>query len=86
MSLVVDLPPDVETELAAEAARLRLPLGEYAARLLATGRGVAPRPSNGVELVAYWQSAGLVGSRTDIVDAPDHARALRRQAEARERS
>ena len=30
MSLVLDLPPDLETALAAEAARLRLPLPEYA--------------------------------------------------------
>lgn len=33
MSIVLDLPPELESELAAEAARLRLPLSEYAARL-----------------------------------------------------
>jgi hypothetical protein len=85
MSLVLELPPELETELAAEAAQLRLPLSEYALRLLATGRIVNPKPSSGAELVAYWQSAGLVGTRPEIADAPAHARNLRQQAEKRER-
>jgi hypothetical protein len=33
MSLVVDLPPELETVLAAEAARLNLSLADYALRL-----------------------------------------------------
>ena len=43
------------------------------------------KPVTGAELVAYWQSAGLVGTRPDITDAPAHARALRKQSETRER-
>ncbi len=86
MSLVLELPPELETELAAEAARLRLPLSEYALRLLATGRSADPKPSTGAELLVYWQSAGLVGTRPDIADAPGHARTLRQQAEKREPS
>jgi hypothetical protein len=35
MSLVLDLPPELEAELATEAARRGLPLPEYAVRLLA---------------------------------------------------
>ena len=35
MSLVLDLPAELEAELAAGAARLGLPLPEYAVRLLA---------------------------------------------------
>jgi hypothetical protein len=85
MSLVLDLPPELESELAAEAARLNLPLSEYALRLLAAGRTLAPTPRDGAELVAYWQAAGLVGTRPDIADAPGHARALRQQAEKRGR-
>jgi hypothetical protein len=85
MSLVLDLPPDLETELAAEAARLRLPLPEYAVRLLAAGRVVGPKPTSGADLLAYWQGAGLVGTRPDITDAAGHARTLRERAEARER-
>jgi hypothetical protein len=86
MSLVLDLPPELESELATEAARLRLPLSEYAMRLLATGRLPAPKLNTGAELLAYWQGAGLVGTRPDITDAPAHARELRRKAETRERS
>ena len=34
MNLVLELPPELEGELAAEAARLGLPLAEYILRLL----------------------------------------------------
>lgn len=84
MSLVLDLPPELENELAAEAARLRLPLSEYALRLLSGERTSAPKPCTGAELLAYWQCEGLVGTRSDIGDGPGHARALRQQAETRE--
>ena len=86
MSLVLDLPPELESDLAREAARLGLPLSEYALRLLAAGRIPPPQLQNGAELVAYWKGAGLVGTRPEITDAPGHARALRQQAEKRERS
>jgi hypothetical protein len=85
MSLVLKLPPELETELAAEAARFHLPLEEYALRLLTAGRGVGPQPRTGADLLAYWQRAGLVGTRPDIADPADHARVLRQQAEKRER-
>ena len=83
MSLVVDLPPELETVLAAEAARLNLPLAEYALRLLAEGRVPNPRPRDGAELVSYWQSEGLIGTRTDIVDVPAHGRTLRQKSQKR---
>ena len=86
MSLFLDLPPDLETALAAEAARLRMPLAEYALRVLAVGRIPDPKPRTGAELVAYWQREGLVGTRPEIADAPEHARALRGMAQMRERS
>ena len=83
MSLVLDLPPELETELTAEAARLGLPLRDYALRLLAGGG--RPAPKSGSELLTYWQDEGLVGTRPDIVDAPGHARSLREQAQTRRR-
>lgn len=86
MSIVLDLPPELESELAAEAARLQLPLAEYALRLLSGGRIVATKPRSGAELLAYWQREGLAGTRPDISDGAGHARALRQQAEKRERS
>jgi hypothetical protein len=85
MSLVLDRAAELETELAAEAARLGLPLPEYVRRLLASGRTPAPAPRNGAELLAYWQGEGLVGTRPDIEDSPAHARALREQAQRRAR-
>jgi hypothetical protein len=85
MSLVLDLPPELETELAAEAADLGLPLPEYALRLLAGGRRPHPTPRTGAELLAYWQGEGLVGTRPEIAEAPAHARALREQAQRRAR-
>jgi hypothetical protein len=86
VSLVLVLPSELEKELGAEAARLELSLSEYAVRVLAAGRVPGPQPRNGAELVAYWQGAGLVGTRAGIADAPEYARAVRQGAEKRKRS
>jgi hypothetical protein len=85
MTLTLDLPQELESELSAEAAQLGLQLPEYVVRLLTTGRTQAAAPRNGAELVAYWQSEGIIGARSDIGDSQAHARQLRRQAENRER-
>jgi hypothetical protein len=85
MNLVLDLPPELEMELAAEAARLGLPLSEYALRILAGGQKRHPVLGTGAELVAYWQGEGLVGTRPDVTDAPAHARSLRGQVQRRAR-
>jgi hypothetical protein len=83
MSLVLELPSELETELATEAARLGLPLPEYALRLIAAGRGRRPVLRTGAELLAYWQDERLVGTRPEIADSQAHARAVRQQAERR---
>ncbi len=85
MSLILDLPAELETELAAEAARLGLPLPEYVLRLLASGRTPGLPPRTGAELLTYWQGEGLVGTRPEVADGPTHARALREQAQRRAR-
>lgn len=85
MGLEIDLPPELESELAAEATRLRLPLSEYVVRLLTEWRGPNPVPRTGAELLAYWKSQGLVGSRADIADSSAHARILREQSQQRAR-
>jgi hypothetical protein len=85
MSLVLDLSAELETELAAEAARLKLPLPDYVLRLLTDGRTPAPPPRTGAELLAYWQSESLIGTRPDIADGPAHARTIREQAQRRVR-
>ena len=85
VSLVLDLPAELETELAAEANHLGVPLAEYVLRLLAGAPAASPAPRTGTELLAYWQGEGLVGTRPEITDAPAHARTLREQAQRRAR-
>lgn len=85
MSLVLDLPAELETDLAAEAAELNLSLSEYVLRILAVGRSPRHSPRTGAELLAYWQGEGLVGTRSDVTDASAHARSLREQAQRRAR-
>ena len=85
MTVTIDLPSDLETELVAEAARLKLPLDEYVVRLLAEGRGTGTGAAteSGADLVAYWRREELIGTRPDIGDASAHARTLRAEAERR---
>ncbi len=85
MSIVLELPPELESELAVEAARLQLPLSEYALRLLVTRTHSDSKPITGAELLQYWQNADLVGSRPDIINAAEHSLILRQHAETRER-
>jgi hypothetical protein len=85
MTITLDLPQELEQELSGEAAKLGLSLSEYALRLLSRRTSVRTTPKTGTELVAYWQAAGLVGTRTDITDSQKHARAIRAEAERRTR-
>jgi hypothetical protein len=86
MSLLLDLPIDLENELAAEARRLGISVSDYALRVLAAWRTPNDMPSNGAELLTYWHKLGVIGMREDITDAPQHARVIRQQAEFRERA
>ncbi len=85
MTLTLDLPTELESELSAEAARLGLPLSEYARRLLASRRAPGATPKTGAELLDYWRREEVIGSRPDITDSQEHARAIRRKAEKRSR-
>lgn len=85
MTLTLDLPPDLESELVADAARLGIPLAEYALRLLA-GVRIAPALGTGTDVVEYWKREGLLGTRPEIEDAPAHARTLREHAQKEARS
>ena len=42
-----------------------------------------PIDGSALELVSYWRSEGVVGSRTDILDSQAHARELRERAQQR---
>ena len=86
MSITLNLPEELESELSAEAAQLGLSLPEYVLRLLSTGPIVGKRPNTGAQLIQYWQDEGLIGSRPDITDSQTHARQVRRKAERRTRT
>ena len=83
MTITLDLPQELERELAHEAARLGLPVEQYALRLLSRDRGAGDLPKTGAELVDYWRREGLIGYRPDISDSASHARRLRHKAERR---
>ena len=85
MSLTVDLPPELESELAVEAARLGLSVPDYVLQLLASGRSSSSRPKTGPELIAYWRNQGLIGTRPQIADSAAHARGVRAKAQQRAR-
>ena len=83
MNITLDLPQELEGELATEATQLGLSLAEYALRLLSTRALVGHMPTTGAELVAYWQREGVIGTRPDITDSQAHARQIRHSAERR---
>jgi len=84
MTLTLELPSDLERELAAEAERLGLSLDEYAVQVLATHGTSNSSPRNGAELVALLEAEGVIGARADITDPSAYARELRARAEHRD--
>ena len=68
MNISLDLPSELENELSTEASHLKLPLAEYILRLLSLRPFLQNPPKTGPELVAYWESVGVIGSRPDIID------------------
>ena len=85
MNISLELPSDLGNELSTEASRLKLPLTEYVLRLLSLRPDLQNQPKTGAELVTYWEKAGVINSRPDILNSQEHARQLRHQAETRER-
>jgi hypothetical protein len=83
MSIRLDLSSELESELSREASRLNLPLSEYILHILSTRQILSHSPKTGAELVAYWQSEGVINSRPDIIDSQAHARNIRHEAETR---
>jgi hypothetical protein len=86
MNISLELPSDLENELSTEASRLNLPLTEYVLRILSLRPDLENPPKTGVELITYWEKAGVINSRPDILNSQDHARQIRHQAETREQS
>ena len=86
MNISIELPKDLENELSTEASQLKLPLVEYIVRVLSFRPFLQHPPKTGLEIVAYWESIGAVGSRSDVIDSQEYARRLRNQAENREQA
>ena len=88
MTLTLEVTGDLERNLEFEAAELGIPVEEYALQLLAGGRFELPpgkMPRSGAELVAYWERAGVIGSRPDITDPETYAREMRETADRHSR-
>jgi hypothetical protein len=79
MNISLELPSDLENELSTEAARLKLPLTEYVLRILSLRPDLQNPPKTGAELIIYWEKAGVISSRPDILNNQDHARQIRHQ-------
>ncbi len=86
MNITVELSSELERDLANEASQLNLPLSEYILRLLSFRPPLPNQPKTGVELLVYWENAGVINSRSDVLDSQEHARLLRNQSEHRERA
>jgi hypothetical protein len=86
MAVTLDLPQKLVDELSDEAARRGLSLSEYTLRVLSMGRERPQELQTGADLVAYWRSEGLVGSRPEIEDSQAFAREIRRAAERQNRA
>lgn len=87
--ITLNLPEDLEQELAQEAERLGLPLSEYAVRVLAGSRAsnrAGDAPLTGPDLIEYWTREGIIGSRGDIEDPVAFARDLRERNQNRSRA
>ena len=85
MSIVLDLPEDLENELSVEAAQLGLSLSDYILRVLSTDLVIGKSPKTSTQLIEYWKNEGLIGTRPDIIDSQKHAQQIREQAERRTR-
>ena len=86
MTVSLDLPQKLVDELSDEATRRGLSLSEYASQILYAGREKGMPLRTGADLVTYWRSEGLVGTRPEIEDSQAFAREIRRAAERRDRS
>ncbi len=87
MTLTLELTPEQEQRIEAEARRRNMDAASYAKTLLfeadPSAGQAAEEQWSGADLVAYWEREGVIGSRPDITDSLEHARAIRRKAERR---
>lgn len=60
MTISLDLPPELESELESEASRLNLPLSEYIVRILSIRQVLINPPKTGTELVPTFRTPGAI--------------------------
>ena len=84
MSLVIELPPELERRARAEADRNGTTPEDTVCASLDDILPPYPLPQTGGEVLEFWKREGLMGiwaDRTDIPDSPEYARQLRTLAE-----
>jgi hypothetical protein len=84
MSYNLSIPDDLAGVLTGVASNLGMSMPDYALQVLSSVNQPTSSIKTGAELVAYWESAGVIGSRPDITDSQAYARKLREQAQRRE--
>jgi len=95
MTLTLELTPEQEQSLEAEAQQRGMDRASYAKTLIFEDEhqermaeiAAQAKEENwsGADLVAFWEREGIIGSRPDITDSLEYARALRHKAERRVR-
>lgn len=83
MSIVIELPRELESELSVSARRFGVSVQDYVLQLISSSVERNAEPKTGKELVEYWQREGLIGTHPEINDSQAHARQLRTEAEQR---
>lgn len=83
MSLVLDLPKDLEADLKEEAELAGVSLTEFVLRILEESQKMPALPRTGHELIEYWKSHGLIGSQAQVSDTPELSRLIREEAQRR---
>ncbi len=83
MTVLLELPAELEQELSRAAEKAGMSLEDYSLRLLAMRSQPGDIPETGAELMDYWRRLGVIGMRTDIADSAKHARLIRAGAEDR---
>lgn len=87
MSVVIELPPELERRVIAEAARNGTSPEATIVSSLDEYLPPDPKPKTGAEVLEFWKREGLLGiwaDRTDIPDSPEYARQLRLRAQGLE--
>ena len=81
MTITIDLTPEEEAHLKAEATRRNLDPKDLVHSLILS----LQKPMTGAEAIAFWEEQGCLGVFADCAeDSPEIARKLRQEAERRD--